>query len=82
MADSAAKCKEEQAINGKAQDVFGSIHEQQMTTFAEMMQQFINQAMEGSKVVSIRRIKDPKTGRLAGAVQIRADGTEIPIQIQ
>lgn len=37
--------------------------------------------MEGSKVVGIRRVRD-KSGRLVGGVQIRADGTEIPVSIQ
>jgi hypothetical protein len=37
--------------------------------------------MAGSQVVSIRRVKD-KAGKLIGGVQIKADGTEVPINIQ
>jgi len=45
-----------------------------------MIQQ-LAQMVEGSKVVGIKRVRD-KAGKLVGGVQVRADGTEIPISIQ
>jgi hypothetical protein len=57
--------------------------DQIMAQVGQLMQGIQDQSSrhEASRVVSVRKIKGPD-GRLIGAVQVRADGTETPIQIQ
>lgn len=57
--------------------------QQVMQTVENLAQQIEGHSsgLKGSQITSIRRVKGPD-GRLIGAVQIRADGSETPIQIQ
>ena len=41
----------------------------------------IAEALKATQTVSIRPIRNPQ-GRLEGAVQIKADGSEVPVTIQ
>jgi hypothetical protein len=61
------------------EQMLGSVGERDQA-MNQMIQQ-LAQMVEGSKVVGIKRVRD-KAGKLVGGVQVRADGSEIPITIQ
>ena len=66
--------------NGKVMNASIGQIMQQVEQLAAQIQGHAD-GMKGSQVVSIKRVRGPD-GKLIGAVQVRADGTETPVQIQ
>lgn len=53
----------------------------QLIELMQAMREELSQSIHGAQTISIRPIRN-KQGRLEGAVQIKADGSEVPITIQ
>jgi hypothetical protein len=62
-------------INGAIESIMANVQQ-----LASQIEQHAS-SMKGSQVVAVKRIKGPD-GRLVGGIQVRADGSEIPIHIQ
>lgn len=76
-----------QAVAGQVSNFDGVIAQvvertdQALGSLVQDMLAHIQNKQDGGRVVSLRKVRD-EAGNLVGAVQVYADGTEVPIQIE